>query len=102
MAAQQIFAKQTAAVTIPAIVKISQEQLPATLIGDGLTGADAIPINVTVDDGVTNYAAEQQGTAVTLTTTNNTIAINSPMTLRLTKPVTAGTAGVFLAAVTEI
>jgi len=102
MAAQTIIPKQTAAVIIPVLIKITQELLPVTLMGDGLTGSDSIPISLTVDDGVTSFASSQDNTAVALTVTNNTIAINSPMTLRVTKPMTSGTAGVFLAAATEI
>jgi len=102
MAAQQIFPKQMAAITIPAIVTITQEQLPVTILGDGLISGDVIPISITVDDGATSFAASEDGTAVALTFTNNAIAINSPMTLKLTKPMTSGSAGVFIAAVTEI
>jgi len=102
MSAQEIIAKQTGAVTVPKIVKITEGMLPATLIGSGLTGADSIPVSITVDDGVTSDVVSQEGVAVVLSVANNAIAINSPLTLSVTKPVTTGAAGVFIAGAAKV
>ncbi|MEE8233706.1 MAG: hypothetical protein V3R41_03405 [Gammaproteobacteria bacterium] len=93
---QVIIAPVTAVVTVAKIVKIRQEALPATLFATGLAGVEKAVVNISPDGGDSLTPAAQSGTAVELTATNNTIAINSPMTIGITKTATAGAAGVFL------
>jgi len=93
---QTLIAPVTAAVTVAKVVKIRQEALPATLFATGLAGIEKAVVNISQDAGATLTPAFQDGTAVELTATNNTIAINSPMTIGVTKGGTAVAAGVFL------
>ena len=92
----ELIAPQTAAVTVAVPFAVQQRFLKATLMATGLAGAEAIPVLFSVDDGVTFEAASELGTAVELTATNNTTAINSPILLGVTKPATAGAVGVYI------
>lgn len=59
--------------------------IPATLMADGLTDTANDVINVlrVPDDNPPGGAVFQEGSAVTLLFNNNTITINSPMTIQL-------------------
>jgi len=98
MAAETLISEQTAAVTVAVGFSITIDDVPATIIATNLAGTETVPIlfKVAGDIGSTE-AASQEGTAVTLTATDNIKTINSPMRLAVTKPTTASAAGVFLA-----
>jgi len=97
MAALTLIPSQTAAVTVVVFHSLTEQDVPATVLAIGLAGAESVPVRVSVDDGGTSEAASQGGTAVTLTATDNILAVNTPMTIGVTKPTTAGAAGVFIA-----
>lgn len=96
MPAIQLIPKQTASFAQVNLKFQNKEQLPATIFAVGLSGADAIPIAISEDDGTTSTDVSQEGTAVELTVGNNSISVESPMFLTITKGTTAGTAGVFM------
>ncbi len=96
MTAQKLIDPTTSAITDPVIVKIDDNVAPATLIAEGLTGVEVISVLVSNDGGATTQQAFQNGTAVELTATNNTLSVNTPVTVGLIKPVTGSAAGVFL------
>ena len=96
MPAIQIIPKQTGAFPKVSLKFQNKEQLPATIFAVGLSGTDAIPIAISEDDGTTSTEVSQEDVAVTLSRTNNPISVESPMFLTITKPTTAGTAGVFM------
>jgi len=91
----QVIVAPTTGVSNDNIIVILLENLPAMIWATGLTGSDAIPIKVTPDNGVTQEAWFQDGSAVVLNATNKGESINSPMTLVIDKPSTSGTVGVF-------
>ena len=100
--AQEIIAKQTGAVTTPVFVRVRKEMIPATIMADGLAGVEKAVVLRSVDGGETNEPAQQDGAAVELTATNNTITVNSPMMLGFTKEASVGAAGVFLSYEREV
>ena len=94
---QTIIPLQTTAETDIKSVQITGEMWPVTIIARGLQGAEVVPVFFSVDDEVTFETVFQEGAAVELTATNKVVTINSPMRIGVTKPTTAGQAGVFLA-----
>ena len=96
MAAEILIPAQTAAVTVVKFFSITEDDVPATLMATNLAGSESVPVVFTVDDATTSEAAFQEGTAVTLTATDNVKSINSPGRFGVTKPVTVGVSGVFV------
>ncbi len=88
--------EQTGVVTTPVFNEIVGGDTPATLIATGLAGVEEVDVLISVDNGVSNQPVVQEGTTVKLTVTNNTVTINSPMTVGVIKDTTVGAAGVFL------
>lgn len=102
MAALTLIAQQTPAVSVPRQFRVKQLSLPMTLIATNLAGSEEVDVFVSVDDGLNFEAVFQDGAAVALTATANTMAVNSPGLFAVTKDATAGLAGVFLAGGQEI
>ena len=96
MASQILIDPTTLAITDPVIVKVDASVTPATLVAEGLTGVEVISVLVSTDDGTTTQQSFQNDTAVELTATNNTLSVNTPVTIGLLKPITGSAAGVFL------
>lgn len=94
---QTIIPLQTAEETDVKRVQITGKMWPVTLIARGLAGAEVVPVFFSVDDGITFETVFQEGSVVELTATNKVVTVNSPITIGVTKPTTAGEAGVFLA-----
>ncbi len=94
---QTLIALATGAETDVKEAKIIQDQVPATLIARGLAGVEVVPVLFSTDNGATFENVFEGGSQVTLTATNKTFTINSPIHIGVTKPTTAGNAGVFLA-----
>ena len=93
---QTLIPAATAAETTEKIAKIRQEALPATLFATGLAGSEKAVVSISPDGGATFVEVQQEGVAIELTAINNTISINSPMTIGVTKEATVSAAGVFL------
>jgi len=90
--------KQTGAEATVKFFKITADLVPATLIAAGFTsGTEIIPVLFSVDDGATSEPVVQDTTTITLTKDKKIFAVNSPMTIGVTKPVTVQEVGVFLA-----
>lgn len=97
MSSKTLIEKQTGAVTIIKWVNVTQEMLPATFQAFGLAGVEVVPILWSPDNKLTSEAAQQEGSAVELTATNNNMAVNSPGLFGVTKPTTGAAVGVFFA-----
>lgn len=96
MASQKLIDLTTLAITDPVIVRIDASVIPATLVAEGLTGFEFISVLVSIDGGTTTQQSYQDDSEVKLTATNNTLSVNTPITIGLVKPVTISAAGVFL------
>ncbi len=92
---QVLIAPTLLAVPVNVAVKIRQEALPATLFCNGIT-TGTVTISISADGGETFIPVEQAGSAVIFDSTTNTLAINSPMTIGVTKIATTPAVGVFL------
>lgn len=92
----ELIAPTTTAVTTEVPFPIGMSSLKATLMATGLEGAEAIPVSFSVDNGVSFFPASEFGTAIELTATTNTVAINSPIFIGVTKPATSGAVGVYI------
>lgn len=73
---------------------LTQSDVPATIEASDLSGAEAIPVMKSGDNGTTWEALVIDGTAIELTATNNSIGIYSPFRIGVTKPVTVNAVGV--------
>lgn len=93
---QALIEPTTAAVTEQKKADVKQQQLPATLIATGLAGAETVTVYFTGDDGVTWSPAYQKTEQVILTATNNTVSVNSPITIGVLKAASVSAVGVFL------
>lgn len=89
-----IIEPQTAAVTAKTEIRVTD--VPATISATNLAGAEAIPFFFSVDNGRNWESWSLDGSAVELTVTNKSIGLYSPVLIAVTKPVTAGTTGVYL------
>lgn len=92
----------TAAVTTTVFHAIQGEDVPATLIVQGLAGAEEVDIVISVDNGATSATAFQDGAAIVLTATDNTLAINSAMRIGVLKDATLAATGVFISFRTRV
>jgi outer membrane lipoprotein SlyB len=97
MSAQVLIEPTTSAVTTPAFIQVVQKMIPGTLIADGLATTEEVQILISIDDGDTNRAVQQEGSVLVLTATDFVKTINSPMTVGVTKDATVGATGVFFA-----
>jgi len=69
---------------------VTQESLPATIEADGLQGSETMPVMRSLDDGKTSSTISHDGINIELAVLNNTVTINSPMLIQVTKQTTAG------------
>lgn len=84
-----LIAPTTAAAT--ATFDIDNERdLPTTIIAGGLTGSEVIDIMIDPGDG-THIDYYSENAKVTLSATNNAIALHAPGKYKIDKPTTAGT-----------
>lgn len=97
MPPQTLILPTQSAVATPAFVDVTQAMVPATLIATGLATTEEAQVLISVDDGATNQAVQQEGTTVVLTATDTVKSINSPMMVGVTKDSTVAAGGVFLA-----
>ena len=97
MTALTLITAQTAAVTVAKVFSITEDDVPATLMATNLAGSEVITILFTIDDGGNTESVFQDGSVVTLSATDKVKSINSPGRYAVTKPVTVGISGVFLA-----
>ena len=88
---------QTAIVDTTVFNQVVGADTPATLIATGLAGVEEVDVFISIDNGVTEQAVQQEGSLVVLTVNNNTLTINSPMTVGVRKDATVSAAGVSLA-----
>lgn len=77
-------------------VAITQDMTPATLFVTNLAGVEEVDIFISQDAGLTFQASAQDGSLVTMSLLNNTLSINSPMRIGVTKDATVSASGVFL------
>lgn len=73
------------------------DDLPANVVATGLAAGESVALDVSVDSGANFVTAYQGGSAVTLTSTDNTKSVNAPGVFRANKGITAGAVGVYLA-----
>ncbi len=92
----EILAATTSAVTAVKSHPIWMEMLPTTIFATGLAGSESVAILFSTDGGVTFEPLAQDGADLVLTATKNTLAINSPMLLGVTKSATIASSGVFI------
>lgn len=97
MPPQTLIEPTTSAVSTVAFVDVTQAMVPATIIATGLVSAEEAQVLVSIDDGETSQAAQQEGTTVVLSATDTVKSINSPMMIGVTKDATVSPSGVFLA-----
>lgn len=97
MPPQTLIEPTTDAVSLVRFVDVTQDMVPATLIATGLATTEEAQVLVSVDDGSTSQAAQQEGTTVVLTATDTVKSVNSPMMVGVTKDATVASSGVFLA-----
>lgn len=86
-----------AVVTPQKFVEVPGSSIPATVMADGLAGAETVTLHRSVDNGVTSEIIQQEGAVVTLTETDNTRTLNSPLTIGATKLATVAPVGVVIA-----
>lgn len=96
-----IIPEQTAAVTAVAAHPVYAEMVPATLIATNLAGSESVAVLFSVDGGITFEPLAQDGADLTLTATQNTFNMTSPLLLGVTKSSTAAACGVFLQAAND-
>lgn len=94
----ELIPEQTGVETTVQPFRVRQQFLPATIFATNLAGAESVAILFSIDDGVTFEPLSQDGADLTLVATANTLTINSPMLLGVTKTATAAAAGVFVMA----
>ena len=92
---QVLITATTGVVSVNQPVKIRQEALPATLFCTDIT-TGTVTVSISPDGGDTFIPAKQAGSAVIFDSNSNTLAINSPMTIGVTKLATTPAVGVFL------
>lgn len=73
-----------------------------TIMQSGLSGAEKININYSVDSGITWDALKSNGSDVVLSIDNPVISFYSPINLSFSKDVTAFPAGVFAATLGKV
>lgn len=76
---------------------LTVDDLPANVVATGLGATETVALDISIDGGANFVTAYQGGSAVTLTSTDNTKSINAPGFFRANKGVTAGAVGVYLA-----
>lgn len=86
----------TTAVATNDFEKVIGNQIPATLFATNLATTEEVDISISPDAGATFETIFQEGSAVVLSATNNTMTINSPVRIRVAKDATAALSGVFL------
>ena len=92
----ELIAPTTDAVATHVTFPIEQRFLPASIFATGLAGVEEVDLFFSVDNGVTFLAAQQDGSPVTLSLTNNEQSIVAPIFLGITKDATVSAAGVYL------
>lgn len=97
----ELIAPQTAAANgekrVAGVYQQQPRAIPQTLIGVGLQSGDTINVQITHDGGTTWENMFQDGSQVQLTSTNNVMTLYGPLTYRVSKGVTTGEAGCYLA-----
>ena len=70
--------------------------IPATVVVSNLSGAEAVTVEVTPDEGVTWIQLYSQGNPVTLTASSNTMTLYGPGKYRFQKPVTVSASAIYV------
>lgn len=94
-ASHALIAPKTATETV--IFTLAGKDLPARLSASGLAGAETVSLRAVDGPAETKTAVYRDGVAVTLKATDPIAVIDAPGPYEITKTVTAGLAGVFLA-----
>lgn len=95
-ASDELIAPKTATET--ATFTLSKSDVPARLSASGLAGAEAVTIRTQEGPtGSVEVAPYKDGSAITLVATNPVVLLLAPGPYEVTKPVTAGSSGVYLA-----
>lgn len=92
----ELIADTTDAVDTPVPFFVQQRFTEATLVATGLDAAETVAIEVSVDGGESFKPLAQDGADLTLTATQSTYTIRSPLLIGVTKSATAGAAGVYI------
>ena len=100
---QTLISSTTAAATGDFKCSAQDNQLPCTIIANGLGAAESIALQVSGDNGATYSAAfdYSAGTAIVFDSTHNTVRLDSPGTYRIVKPTTAAPVGVAISTATS-
>jgi len=86
----------TSAVTTVVPYAVDQRFLPGSIFAPDLAGSEAVQVLYSIDNGENFVAAQEGGSAVTLTETNNEQIILGPVLLGVTKDATVSAVGVFV------
>lgn len=93
----ELISPKTAAETV--IFTLGRSDVPARLTASGLAGAEVIPVKTLEgpNGSVEVTPTDDAGDAITLVVAHPVIPIYAPGPYKVTKPVTAGAVGIYLA-----